>query len=207
MPAAPSCSGRLPDTAAGCSVPAGWSRQLSMNHGAKDSFSPGGIGTIHSLPAVCCLFVFFFFFTTPDFEGPAVSFLLWACSRHMTAHRWIRVCERAHEPQGQEPARSPGTEHSQLTPGTPALTPAHLPSHSSQGTRSPRSCVWTHTRDSESALQQILDRWKSSPEGGMSLSPWPQGWKQDRGKQSFLTPPQKIYRSSLGLQAKLALVY
>lgn len=145
MPAAPSCSGRLPDTAAGCSVPAGWSRQLSMNHGAKDSFSPGGIGTIHSLPAVCCLFVFFFFYYS----------WLWGTSRFLPA---VGV-QPAHDSSSMDPCvwastwtagtgASPKPRHRTLpvNPRNPRSDPSTspitlLPGHPF----TPVMCLDTHT--------------------------------------------------------------
>lgn len=71
----PVTSGWLPDTAA-----AGWSSQLSMNHGAQDSFSPEGLVQC----TACLLFalglgffpLFFSLLNTPGFTRAAISFLM-----------------------------------------------------------------------------------------------------------------------------------
>lgn len=172
--------------------------QTAQHESRGKGFLQSGRNRDNTQPA-CCLLPFFFFLllfffvTTPDFEGPAVSFLLWACSRHMTAHRWIRVWERAHERQGQEPAPTPRDWTLPVNPRNPRSDPSTAPiiALTDRAAVHPGHVLWTLTRENESALQQILDCWKSFPETGMSPSPWPQGWKRDRGKRSFLTPLQK----------------
>lgn len=166
----------------------------------------------YNTQAACCLLPFFFFcffLNTPDFERPAVSFLM--CSVGVQpaddySLMALCVCERAHE-RGSERYQTENPQGDWTLPGSPhshcfdrLLTEQIFHHCPLRGTRSPRSyALDTHThtrllRVNPTADLRILEILPGGRNVSISLAT-----RLEAGQRitEFSYTPPKIYRSSL----------